>query len=89
MRTEERVLVTRCSLTNPSNFPVARSHMQLSLVGLRFDASDLETNAARGSVPQGVKGFDWYVEKVTVPAAHSHGSMQGVVWAIPKRCSSC
>lgn len=23
-----------------------------------------------GSVPQGVKGFDWYVEKVTVPAAH-------------------
>lgn len=37
-----------------------------------------------GSVPQGVKGFDWYVEKVTVPAAHSHGVMQGVVWAIPK-----
>ena len=36
-----------------------------------------------GSVPQGVKGFDWYVEKVTVPAAHSHGVMQGVVWAIP------
>jgi hypothetical protein len=37
-----------------------------------------------GSVPQGVKGFDWYVEKVTVPPAHSHGMMQGVVWAIPK-----
>jgi hypothetical protein len=37
-----------------------------------------------GSVPQGVKGFDWYVEKVTVPAAQSHGVMQGVVWAIPK-----
>ena len=37
-----------------------------------------------GSVPQDVKGFDWYVEKVTVPAAHSHGVMQGVVWAIPK-----
>jgi hypothetical protein len=36
------------------------------------------------SVPQGVKGFDWYIEKVTVPAAHSHGVMQGVVWAIPK-----
>jgi len=35
-------------------------------------------------VPQGVNGFDWYVEKVTVPAAHSHGVMQGVVWAIPK-----
>ena len=31
-----------------------------------------------------MKGFDWYVEKVTVPAAHSHGVMQGVVWAIPK-----
>lgn len=37
-----------------------------------------------GSVPQGVKGFGWYVEKVTVPAAHSHGVMQGGVWAIPK-----
>lgn len=37
-----------------------------------------------GSVPQGVKGFDWYVENVTVPAAHSHGVMQGIVWAIPK-----
>jgi len=37
-----------------------------------------------GSVPQGVKGFDWYVEKVTVPAAARHGVMQGVVWAIPR-----
>lgn len=37
-----------------------------------------------GAVPQGVKGFDWYVEKVTVPAAGGHGVMQGVVWAIPK-----
>jgi hypothetical protein len=37
-----------------------------------------------GTVPQGVKGFDWYVEKVTVPAATRHGVMQGVVWAIPK-----
>jgi hypothetical protein len=37
-----------------------------------------------GAVPQGVKGFDWYVEKVTVPAAAHHGVMQGVVWTIPK-----
>jgi hypothetical protein len=37
-----------------------------------------------GAVPQDVKGFGWYVEKVTVPAAHSHGVMQGVMWAIPK-----
>ena len=37
-----------------------------------------------GAVPQDVKGFDWYVEKVTVPAAASHGVMQGVVWSIPK-----
>jgi len=42
--------------------------------------SKLQVNA----VPQGVKGFDWYVEKVTVPAAARHGVMQGVVWAIPK-----
>jgi hypothetical protein len=33
---------------------------------------------------QGVKGFDWHVEKVTVPAAAKHGVMQGVVWMIPK-----
>jgi hypothetical protein len=38
-----------------------------------------------GNVPQGVKGFDWYVEKVTVPASARHGVMQGIVWAIPKR----
>jgi hypothetical protein len=37
-----------------------------------------------GSVPQGVKGFGWYVEKVTVPPAAKHGVMQGVVWAIPR-----
>lgn len=37
-----------------------------------------------GSVPQEVKGFDWYVEKVTFGAAKDHGVMQGVVWAIPK-----
>ena len=37
-----------------------------------------------GSVPQAVKGFDWYVEKVTVPPSTHHGVMQGVVWAIPK-----
>ena len=37
-----------------------------------------------GTVPQGVKGFDWYVEKVTVPAAAHHGVMPSVVWAIPK-----
>lgn len=37
-----------------------------------------------GSVPQDVKGFDWYVEKVTFCAAAGHGVMQGVVWAIPK-----
>jgi hypothetical protein len=36
------------------------------------------------SVPQDVKGFGWYVEKVTVPPAAGHGVMQGVVWAIPK-----
>lgn len=37
-----------------------------------------------GSVPQGVKGFNWYVEKVTFGAAANHGVMQGVVWALPK-----
>lgn len=36
------------------------------------------------SVPQDVKGFGWYVEKVTFGAAANHGVMQGVVWAIPK-----
>jgi hypothetical protein len=37
-----------------------------------------------GNVPQGVKGFNWFVEKVTVPASRRHGVMQGVVWAIPR-----
>jgi len=37
-----------------------------------------------GSVPQGVKGFNWYVEKVTAPPSADHGVMQGVVWAIPR-----
>jgi hypothetical protein len=37
-----------------------------------------------GAVPQDVKGFDWYVEKVTVPPSQTHGVLQGVVWAIPK-----
>lgn len=43
-----------------------------------------DREAAGGLHPPGGEGFDWYVEKVTVPAAHSHGVMQGVVWAIPK-----
>jgi hypothetical protein len=38
-----------------------------------------------GSVPQGVKGFDWYVEKVTFGPSKSHGVMQGVVWALPRQ----
>jgi hypothetical protein len=37
-----------------------------------------------GSVPQGVKGFNWYVEKVTFGPGADHGVMQGVVWALPK-----
>lgn len=37
-----------------------------------------------GSVPQGVKGFNWYVEKVTFGPGTDHGVMQGVVWALPK-----
>ncbi len=37
-----------------------------------------------GNVPQ-VKGFNWYVEKVTFPPADKHGVMQGVMWALPKR----
>lgn len=37
-----------------------------------------------GSVPQGIKGFDWYIEKVTFGPSGSHGVMQGVVWALPK-----
>lgn len=38
-----------------------------------------------GNVPQGVKGFNWYVEKVTFGPAANHGVMQGIVWALPKR----
>ena len=37
-----------------------------------------------GNVPQGVKGFDGYVEKVTFGPSQSRGVMQGVVWALPK-----
>ncbi len=37
-----------------------------------------------GNVPQGVKGFEWYVERITVAATAGHGVMHGVVWAIPK-----
>jgi len=37
-----------------------------------------------GNVPQGVKGFDWYVEKVTFGPSTHHGVMQGVVWALPR-----
>ena len=36
-----------------------------------------------GNVPQGVKGFDWYVEKVTF-GSERRGLMQGVVWALPR-----
>ena len=36
-----------------------------------------------GTVPQGVPGFDWYVEKVTF-GSEKRGLMQGVVWALPK-----
>jgi hypothetical protein len=35
-----------------------------------------------GSVPQGVKGFGWYVEKVTFGSS-KHGLMQGVCWTLP------
>jgi hypothetical protein len=37
-----------------------------------------------GSVPQGVKGFDWSVEKVTFGSKKQHGVMQGVMWTLPK-----
>jgi len=33
---------------------------------------------------QGVKGFNWYLEKVTVPAAAKHGVMQGVCGRSPR-----
>jgi hypothetical protein len=37
-----------------------------------------------GSVPQGVKGFDWSVGKVTFGSKERHGVMQGVMWTLPK-----
>lgn len=38
-----------------------------------------------GSVPQGVKGFDWSVGKVTFGSKKMHGVMQGVMWTLPKQ----
>jgi len=38
-----------------------------------------------GSVPQGVKGFEWSVGKVTFASKQEHGVMQGVVWTLPKQ----
>ena len=38
-----------------------------------------------GSVPHGVKGFDWFVGKATFGPTKSHGVMQGVDWALPKQ----
>ena len=37
-----------------------------------------------GSVPQGVKGFDWSVGKVTFGSKKLHGVMQGVMWTLPR-----
>jgi hypothetical protein len=37
-----------------------------------------------GSVPQGVKGFDWSAGKVTFGSKEQHGVMQGVMWTLPK-----
>jgi len=37
-----------------------------------------------GSVPQGVKGFDWSAGKVTFASKAEHGVMQGVMWTLPK-----
>ncbi len=37
-----------------------------------------------GSVPQGVKGFDWSTGKVTFRSKEEHRVMQGVVWTLPK-----
>jgi hypothetical protein len=42
-----------------------------------------------GNVPQAVKGFDWYVEKVTVPPSTQHGVMQGLSGRYRRTCSSC
>jgi hypothetical protein len=38
-----------------------------------------------GNVPQGVDGFDWNVAKVTLAPSRVHGTMQGVVWTLPKQ----
>jgi hypothetical protein len=38
-----------------------------------------------GSVPQGVKGFDWSVGKVTFGSKKERGVMQGVMWTLPKQ----
>ena len=36
-----------------------------------------------GNVPLAVRGFGWYVEKVTI-GSPEHGLMQGIVWALPR-----
>jgi hypothetical protein len=38
-----------------------------------------------GSVPQGVKGFEWSVGMVTFASKQEHGVMQGVLWTLPKQ----
>ena len=38
-----------------------------------------------GTVPQGVDGFNWNVAKVTLAPSKAHGTMQGVVWTLPKQ----
>ena len=50
-------------------------------------ASTLLSTMARlnvGSVPQGVKGFEWYTSKVTFGPDSTHGVMQGVCWTLPR-----
>lgn len=37
-----------------------------------------------GSVPQGVKGFEWSAGKVTFGSKRLHGVMQGIMWTLPK-----
>ena len=37
-----------------------------------------------GSVPQGVAGFDWFVEKKTLSHPDGRGLYQGVTWTLPK-----
>jgi hypothetical protein len=38
-----------------------------------------------GSVPQGARGFGWYVDKVTTAGVEGRGVLQGVMWSIPKK----